>query len=169
VIGTKDSWGTATAASRKHPSYLSSTWSPCGQLIAVVATEAVEIWDALTLKPFSTLHSTNVATKFRNGLAYSPDGYSLAGCSNTGIVIWDVQTGGEVTKIECEVPMNGLDLVWSLDGKKLALFHYSEETITVTTYDVTSGTKISTGTLQSMQTIHLGPWQILSTCNNNTG
>ena len=151
MIGTKDSWGATTAASTKHPHYLSSTWSPCGQLIAVVAAEIVEIWDALTLKLFSTLHSTNVATKFKHGLAYSPDGHSLAGCSNTGIVIWDVQTGGEVTQIGCEVTGNGLNLVWSLDGERICTVSLvpARGNITVTTYNVTSGTKISTATQQS--------------------
>ena len=150
VVGIKDSWGTTATASTKHPFYLSSTWSPCGQLIAVVAAEIVEIWDALTLKLFSTLHSTDTMTKFRPGLAYSPDGYSLAGCSNAGIVIWDVQTGGEVTRIGCEIAVNGLNLVWSLDGKTIGTISPpGKETITVTAYDVTSGTKTSSSVLQS--------------------
>jgi hypothetical protein len=51
--------------------FLSSTWSPCGQFIAVVSEEAAEIRDALALNLLSTLESPGVATKFRHGLAYS--------------------------------------------------------------------------------------------------
>ena len=156
ITGIKESWGTTTAGSTKHSYYLSSTWSPCGQLVAVVADKVVEIWDALTLRLFSTLHSTDVATKFRHGIAYSPDGHSLAACSSTGIIIWDSQTGGEVTKIKCEVPDSGLTLVWSLDGKTIgAVSRRVFETISVHTYHVTSGIKLSTGILQLWNTPYL--------------
>ena len=156
VIGIKDSWGAATAVSTKHPYYLSSTWSPCGQFVAVVANEAVEIWDALTLKLSSTLHPTNVTTKFRHGLAYSPDGCSIAACSNTGIVVWDIQTGGEATKIECEVTGDGLQLVWSLDGKMICTVSPTgRETVIVNVYNSVSGAKVTTSTLQSCRNAYL--------------
>ena len=156
VIGNKDSWRTTTVVSNKHAYYLSSTWSPCGQFAAMVASEAVEIWDVLTLRLSSTLHSTKVATKFRSGLAYSPDGHSLAGCSSTGIVVWDIQTGGEVTEIGCEVTGSGLKLVWSSDGKIICMVSPPVDgVVTVNVYDITSGSKLSTGTLQSRYKAYL--------------
>ena len=149
VFGIADSWEPTSALSTKHPYYLSSTWSPCGQFIAVVAEEAVEIWDALALKFLSTPQSTKVTTIFRHGLAYSPDGHSLAGCSDTAIIIWDTQTGGEVTKIECGVTGSELELVWSLDGKTIGTVLPQEwGTYTVHIYNITSGTTHSPGTLR---------------------
>lgn len=153
VTGAPDSWGPNTAVSTKHVYYLSSTWSPCGQFIAVAASEAVEIWDALTLKLLSTFKLAKTAAKFKPGLSYSPDGHSLAGCSDSAIVIWDTQTGGEVKKIECGVMKNGLELVWSLDGKSICTFPKHElGSITMHIYNVASGTTLPPFTLQSRDT-----------------
>ena len=110
----------------------------------------MEIRDALTLELVSTLQSTKAATTFRPGLAYSPDGRSMAGCSDTAIVIWDTQTGGVVKEIGCEFTNDGLELVWSLDGKTIGtLSPRVLETLTVHTYDIASGRALSLGTLQS--------------------
>ena len=150
VAGTKSSWDPRIVVSAKHSYYLSSTWSPSGQLVAVVTQEAVEIRDALALKLLSTLQPTKSAARFRPGLAFSPDGHSLAGCSDTSIVIWDIQTGGPVTNIKCEVTGDGLEFIWSLDGKLIsAISPWILGTVTVDIYNVTSGTKLSSSTLQS--------------------
>ena len=150
VIGIADSWEPASAVSTKHSCYLSSTWSPCGQFVAVVAEEVVEIWDALTLKLLSTPHPAKTATRFRHGLAYSPDGCFLAVYSDAGIIIWDIQTGGEATKIEVGVASDVLQLVWSLDGKTIATMSQGElNTFTVHMYNVTSGTTLSPGIIHS--------------------
>jgi len=155
VVGITDSWD-PTAVSTKHSYYLSSTWSPCGKFIAAVAGEVMEIRDALTLEPLSTLRSTQVATRFRHGLAYSPDGHSLAGCSDTGIIICDTQTGGMVGKIGREAIADALELVWSLDGKRIcAISQRVSGTHTVRTYEVTSGEIQSSGAVQSTNTAHL--------------
>ena len=111
---------------------------------------AVEIRDAHTLEVLSTPQPAKVGTRFRHGLAYSPDGCSLAGCSDNAIVIWDTQTGGMIKAIGCEVPVDGLELLWSLDGTTIcAVSPRVSETVTVHTYDVVSGTTRPTGTLQS--------------------
>lgn len=153
VIGIPESWDPSIAVSTKDSYYLSSTWSPCGQLFAAVIKEAVEIRDGLTLKLLSTLQATQVPTRFRYGLAYSPDGRSLAGCSNTTIFIWDVQTGGVVREIVCGYPHRGLSLLWSLDGKTIGTLSretLSLETYTVQIYDIASATTLSSSTFQSM-------------------
>ena len=156
VIGIPDLWDPSTAASTNHSYYLSSTWSPCGQFVAVVAEGIAEIWDALTLKLLSTLQSPSAATKFRCGLAYSPDGRSLAGCSDTAIVIWDTQTGGMIKEIESTITGDGLELVWSLDGKTIGTISPRVlETLTVHTYDVASGTTLSSSTFQSKEKPYL--------------
>ena len=150
VIGIPDSWDPSTSVSTKHSRYLSSTWSLCGRFVAAVTEEAMEIRDALTLELVSALQSTKVAARFKPGIAYSPDGHSLAGFSDTAIVIWDTQTGGVVGKTECEFIGDGLELVWSLDGKTICTISPQVSEIhTVRTYDVSSGTTLSPGTLQS--------------------
>jgi len=156
VTGILDSWNPSTTVSTKHTYYLSSTWSPCGQFVAAVAEEVVEIRDALTLELLSTLQSIKVATRLRRGLAYSPDGCFMAGCSDTAIVIWDIQTGGEVNKIDCEVTSDGLEFVWSLDGKTIGTVSPRVlGTITVHTYDVASGAVLLSSTVQSIGGVYL--------------
>ena len=157
IIGTPDSWDLSTTSTSTGSSfYLSSTWSPCGQFVASATKETVEIRDALALKLLSTILPTKATIGFRCGLAYSPDGWSLASCFNTGIVIWDTQTGGEVTKIDCEVIGNGLELVWSLDGKTIGTVSPRVSgAIAVHTYDVASGAKLSSNTVQSMGNAYL--------------
>ena len=159
VIGAPDSWDPSTVSvSTEHSYYLSSTWSPCGHFVATVSKEAVEIRDALALKLLFTLRSAGTPTSLRRGLVYSPDGRSLAGCSDIGIIIWDTQTGGVVGKFECEVPGNGLELVWSLDGNTIgAISPLVSGTLTVRVYEIASGVMQSSGRVQSTGGGHLWP------------
>ena len=150
VSGVPDAWDPSTASiSIKHSYLLSSTWSPCGHFVAIVSEDAVEIRDALALNLLSTLELPEVATKFRHGVAYSWDGHSLAGCSSTAIIIWDIQTGGVVKKIECGVIGDQSELMWSLDGKTIALSLKVSKTLIVHAYEVSSGAVQSSGTVQS--------------------
>ena len=179
VIGIEDSWEPTRAIPSNNSHYLSSTWSPCGQFITVMVSEAVEIRDALTLKPISTPQSTKATTVFRSGLAYSPDGYSLAGCSDSAIIIWDTQTGGEVTRITFGATHNGLELTWSKDGKTIAIvspWNVSPQesgTITIHTYNIVSDTVLFTGTLRSRDKPHLWAheksFQIIVTTQDEKG
>ena len=157
VIGAPDWWDPSTVSvSTKHSYYLSSTWSPCGHFVATVSKEAVEIRDALALRLLFTLRSTSTSVGLRRGLAYSPDGRSLAGCSDTGIIIWDTQTGGVVGKFGCEVPGNGLELVWSLVGDTIGTISpLASGTLTVCVYEITSGAMQSSSEVQSAGGGHL--------------
>ena len=116
VIGTSDSRKASAAVSTSHSHYLSSTWSPCGQFVAVVAREAVEVWNTLTLKLLSTMQSPAIATRFNPGIAYSPDGLCLAGCSSDAIIIWDIQTGGVIGKIKIRMVEQIEDFCAKLNG-----------------------------------------------------
>ena len=158
VFGNKDSWNLSAATSGKDSDYLSTAWSPCGQFVAATVGEVVEIWDALTLKPLSTLQITKAVVGYKPGLAYSPDGHSLAGCSDSAIIIWDTQTGGEAIRVECEITHSGLKLVWSKDGGTIAAISpLRSGTITVCTYSITSGAKLFLGTLRSSDKPHIWP------------
>ena len=173
VIGAPHSWDPSTVSvSTKHSYYLSSTWSPCGHFVATVSKEAVETRDALALKLLFTLRSTSTSVSLRRGLAYSPDGRSLAGCSDTGIVIWDTQTGGVVGEFKCEVPGNGLELVWSLDGNAIGTISpLVSGTLTVRVYEVTSGAMQSSGTVQSAGSgclwVHEETFRVMTTAKDH--
>jgi WD40 repeat protein len=157
ITGIPDSWDPCiVSVSTDDSGYLSSTWSPCSQFVAAVAREVLEIRDASTLKLFSTIHSIKVGTKFRQNLAYSPDGRSLAIYSDLGIMILDIQTGGVVGKIACEVIDDGFLLAWSLDGMTIGTISRREsKTPIVCIYEVVSGAIQSSSIVQSTGTTHI--------------
>ena len=123
VVGTADSWDQGICISN-IPKDNPYTWSPCGQFVAVVSGEAVEIQDALSAEITSTLTTPN--TLPNHGLTYSPDGRTLAGLSDT-LTIWDVQTGGAVKGIQYNDFGDG-SIVWLLDGKMIAIAKHSTRT-----------------------------------------
>ena len=159
-----------------------STWSPCGKSLAVATPNNVEIWDILTLGKRSTLCPTNPSHKLwdtpgqgilkdlPSGIAYSPDGHSLAcySSSSTAIIIWDIQTGGVVNSIGCgAVGTTFESLVWSFDGKTIGAIFASGQGWVVCVCDVALGTMVSPGLLQSLHKPYLWPHdkllQILTT------
>jgi hypothetical protein len=174
VLGIEDSWDLTTATPARQSFYLSSTWSPCSQFVAVVTQEAIEIQDALSLKLLSSFNSTKVGAKFRQGLAYSPDGHSLACCSDASIIIWDTQTGGMGTNIECDVTGSGLELIWSLNGRKICTISSKIlQAFTISVYDAASTTKLRSMTIQSESEPHCWAYnesfRIVSTAQGHKG
>ena len=145
VAGTPDSWGETVSISNTYK-WGSTTWSPCGQFVVAVVQDAVEIRDALSSELVSTF--TKPATYCDCGLAYSPDGQSLA-CLSDILVIWDIQTGGAAKEIQYNIC--DCSIVWSLDGKKVGM----TKGTTVHVYDVASGTTCSPGTLRSNDRLHI--------------
>ena len=154
VIGNLDSWGERTIISAGGGSkYRFYTWSPCGQFVAGLTTQGVvEIRDPRSSELLSTL--TKPGAHFIGGLAYSPDGCSLACLTNTTLIIWDIQTGGVAKEIGHSGVMGDIMLVWSLDGKTIGTFG-GWETQTVHVYNIASDTTQSPGTLQSSGKSHL--------------
>ena len=131
--------------------YHTYTWSPCGRFVAAWVRHNVEIRDSLSSELLSTLAQPNVHVD--GGLAYSPDGHSLALLPKTSLTIWDIQTGGVAKEIECDDTSNIL-LTWSLDGAKICAIFYVQfldgsYDYVMHVYDVASGARLSSGTLQS--------------------
>ena len=154
IIGTPESWAQTIAIAGKDHSYGLCAWSPCGQFVAAQTCGAVEIRNQLTLELITTLQPAETTTRLTGPLAYSPDGRSIACASNTAIIIWDIQTGGVAKEIKCGP--NHISLVWSPDGRALCTIDSEDqETFVVRTYDVSSGTTLSPGTLQSEDNPHL--------------
>ena len=92
---------------------VSYAWSPCGRFVTLQTREIVEIRDVLSSEPLSTLTTPDALV---GGLAYSPDGCSLACLSSGALVIWDIQTGGVTKEIKDADAIPNVSLTWSLDG-----------------------------------------------------
>ena len=153
VIGTPDSWDTAISVSGRY-GYGSCAWSSCGQFIAALTGQRVEIRNHLTFELLTVLKSTKCVPSLTNPLVYSPDGRSLA-CGFSGcILIWDIQTGGVANEIRCNKGM--ASLAWSLDGSMVAITLGRGSSITdVETYNVFSGAQLFTKRFESRADVHL--------------
>ena len=140
VVGIADEWDETAYLCNTHNSG-SYTWSPCGRFVAALSNSGVQIRDAFSSELVSTL--TEFDGAIDRGLAYSPDGRSLACLSDT-LRIWDIQTGGAAKEIRYDRCYNG-SVVWSSDGKTIGMIEGSN----VHVYDLASGTTRSLGVLQS--------------------
>ena len=121
VHGWLESWDERTHLSGALH-YISHTWSPCGRFVALQTQKTVEIRDALSSERLSTLTNPDACD---GGLAYSPDGSSLA-CLSDGhydrtLAIWDIQTGGLTKKITVDHFVDNASLTWSLDGGSIGI------------------------------------------------
>ena len=156
ATGIPDSWDPNITISNIGYSSESTTWSPCGQFVAVRAKEALEIRDALTLELLPTIQPTKPTSQLTGTLAYSPDGRSLACASSTAIIIWDIQTGGIAKEIQCNMNYSA-PLVWSLDRRTISttVRDWESDTSTVRRYDVASGAALPHITLQSEDEPHI--------------
>jgi len=152
VIGTPDSWEPTIATSGD---YQLCTWSPCGQFIAAWTKQAVEIRNQLTLELITILRPTEVIPDIMfSRLAYSPDGRFIACASNTGIIIWDIQTGGVAKEIQHRA--HQISQVWSSDGGTICTIEWDKDLGGIVhIHDISSGTTSSPGTLQSYRSPYL--------------
>ena len=157
VIGTPESWAQTIAISGKEEFDGTPIWSPCGRFVAARTRSAVEIRNQLTLELITILQPTEMILNLRGPLAYSPDGRSIACASDTAVMIWDIQTGGVAKEIKRRA--NTTSLVWSPDGQTICTVDLEDRrTFAMHTYDVSSGTISSLGTVRSEHDPHL--WMV---------
>jgi len=166
VVGTPDSWDSNIAIFGERRYGGPCTWSPCGQFVAAQTRGGVEIRNQLTLEPTAILQHTEIIPRLTDLLAYSLDGRSIACTSDTAIVIWDVQTGGVVERLTCNTKC--ISLVWSPDGQTLCAIEAGDQgTFVVHTYDVSSGTTLTSSSFQSGDDPHLwmhdGSFRVMAT------
>ena len=157
VIGTPDSWDPTISCS--HGCQLGPfTWSPCGRFVAAQTKNGVEIRNQLTLELLTTL--TKDGSRPLGSLAYSPDGRSIACGFNTAIVIWDIQTGVVAKVIERGLKGSIRSLVWSLDGKIIAITVIGRDSTSgVATYDVDSSEQLYAKEFNRRVDLHIWAWQ----------
>ena len=92
------SWDPAIATLKWSHEIDCAMWSPCSKFVAIASYVGVQIFDGATFKPLKALTSL-LDTKF---LCFSPKNHLLA-CNHSGeLVIWDLQTGLQVSRISMD-------------------------------------------------------------------
>jgi len=113
--------GSTTVANREIyniPGAASETFSPDGTQLAGISGTQIKIWDAATGRELRSLVGH---TDWVMGIAYSPDGRSLASTSLDGTAkIWDLGPGDEVLAVRGSVTNYGTRVVYSPDGRLFA-------------------------------------------------
>ena len=89
--------------------------SPDGRRVsgATPAGASVVVWDTATGKPLRNLLARNPGAA-----AFSPDGARLAVNEAEDVVVWDLETGGELWRKA--LPRGGASVAWSPDGRTVA-------------------------------------------------
>jgi len=98
------------------------SFSPDGARLAVATSIGVWIYDAQTGKEISLIKVKYRGLRFRDRVAFSPDGKTFATgnwLQARGIELWDVETGEKITTLKKHI--GGVyDLEFSPDGKMLS-------------------------------------------------
>ena len=112
----------------------------------------MEVRDPLTSELLSILRPDKPTGRLMRSLAYSPDGRSICGASDTTITIWDIQTGGVAKEIDDLDHL--ISLAWSSDGRTIgAILRWGECTVVIC--DVASGESTLRITFGSVDPPHL--------------
>ena len=169
VYGAPSSWDPSIATKKFPNDSAHSVWSPCSKFIASPGNDFSEIaiLDAVTLGQLYTMHSQHKVAGWKC-IVFSPDSCVLTGYSsyNNCIISWDLQTGGQISSIDAEIerdcntgwdPQTGSrhssigmtkeckSIVYSRSGAIIGALFDSD---TILTYDVLSGTQISSHSTQ---------------------
>jgi WD40 repeat protein len=128
--------GTIIGLTGRHDAFFGSAWSADGRLLAFPTYgDAIEIWQVSQRTRRQTIHDPR--TCFASGIAFNSEATQLASiafCS--GVIIWDVETGGEYLELEHYPNVGGGALVWSNDDRWLIS---STEAGTVVVWDADTG------------------------------
>ncbi|KAF9646629.1 hypothetical protein BDM02DRAFT_2987144 [Thelephora ganbajun] len=144
VHGLPDSWESSIAATTFPSSIHTAVWSPCSRFIAVSWGKKIEVLDAVTLERVTTLDPPGRRTSY---LVFSPNARLLTQHSHdpSGWITWDLQTGGLVSTFAVEESKHSvpyLSATYSACGTMFATFCCIDSTLTISIYNVLSGTPI---------------------------
>ena len=159
VQGVPTSWD-PTIATTSFPDIINTVaWSPCSRFIAIsrLLSDNIAILDAVTLEQIYTTCSASQPRGPIN-LVFSPDGhlltgyYGASGSSSDFIASWDLQTGGLISNTGGVMDSKWTPLMtYSGCGTMVGLLAVKESTIT--TYNVLSGTRISSHSVKKADTL----------------
>ena len=154
VQGVPTSWDPNIATTSFSGGVLAVAWSPCGRFIAIsrYSSDRIAILDTTTLEQIYTTCSASRLHGPMN-LVFSPDGRLLTGFFNAFspfpdcIANWDLQTGGLISNTDGVIDSKGSPLMtYSGCGTMVGLLFLQDATIT--TYNVLSGTRISSHSVE---------------------
>ncbi len=92
-------------------------FSPNGKILATAAAEpTVQLWDAETRQLLRELHG---GSRFNSGLAFSPDGSTIAAADAGGTKLWDTAAGELLGTFPCDGAFT-MAMAFSPDGKTIA-------------------------------------------------
>ena len=112
----EDQAGISSAELFKIPNAISETFSPDGGQLAGISGNDIKIWDSATGRELYTLTGH---TGWVMGLAYSPDGKSLASTSLDGTVkIWSLSPGNETVAVSVAGAVYGNRLAYNPNGEE---------------------------------------------------
>lgn len=123
----------------KHPDFvLAVALAPDGKTVASTCGNTVTLWEIASGKELLRIEVPKGGKDY--GLAFSPDGKSLASCSSVDgtVRVWEVPSGKEVLTIKTP-EKNPLCLAWSPDG---ALFAVGGDGLTL--WDAKTGKEVGT-------------------------
>ena len=167
VFRASGSWDLQTAAVVFFSKIKQAVWSPCSRFIAVTWGDSlvVDILDSVTLQRLQTLETPQGTPIGHRALGFSPDSHMLT-CSSivdrpSGlefcVVVWDLQLGGIVSIIRGQGPRNGFSevnstsIMYSMDGKMVAVFYPCDSSIMIFICNLTSGVHIHTHSFNLQQ------------------
>lgn len=124
--------------------FSSVAFSPDGELLAGLDTEALTVWNAVTRSPIRSFPTPQIAPGFAgHAVVFSPDSRKLAFSKGDGsVLIWDRDTD-QVSHVLQGHPQGGIwGLKYSHDGRLLASGRYYEAHINV--WDTTQAREVAT-------------------------
>ena len=120
VKGLSLSWELAVATTYLGPRLSGIVWSPCSKLIAAKTNEFVAVLDVATLNRLATFKHPLGHCNF----SFSPDGRFLTLFTTSGLISWDIQTGGRLSEILLKpvaLLLAPTSFTYSKDGKMVAV------------------------------------------------
>lgn len=130
--------------------YVNLAFSPDGSQLATSGGTSAKIWDTATGEEFLRLPVP--PDTYIPAIAYSPDGFRLAACSQWGqVYVWNAKTGEKIMDL---VGLSGpcLDIAYSPDGKYLAT---ADVAATTQVWDADTGISLLTLSTHTKEVIYL--------------
>ena len=121
IIDAKSREGLGQLVPLKIDDVTNLTFSPDGEFIAGGIGSFVNLWAPPSQLAVNELKELENPNRLIRDLAFSPDGSLIAAAAGQSkIVVWDVESGEEVTTID-KLPDSALAVAFSPDGETLAI------------------------------------------------